>query len=301
MKYLSLLCLVALVGCSSTKKGDNARVATEPSDVSPSSFNKEKALSTKEVKDFYSEEPKSLSPALLDETLDRTSKDELKVLKNSKDPLIEIAISCKQKDFKHAFVVIDKSFNRYQKIPAYWNLVANCHLMNHSNRKALLFYNKALEVSPHYVPALNNIGVLYSRQGEDQKALVAFEKANKQSRFSKTPRYNLAKTYLRYGLAELALPLFQGLLNESSNDVDLLNAVANSYFMTGDYQKARSYFSRIPNEQLGNAEIGINYAVTMKKLGQDDAAQKIYSNIDKPKSRSMKSYYSTVGNQLGVR
>jgi tetratricopeptide (TPR) repeat protein len=301
MKYLSLLFLVALVGCSSTKKGDNARVATEPSDISPSSFNKEKALSTKEVKDFYSKEPKSLSPALLDETLDRASKDELKVLKNSKDPLIEIAISCKQKDFKHAFVVIDKSFNRYQKIPAYWNLVANCHLINHSNRKALLFYNKALEVSPHYVPALNNIGVLYSRQDEDQKALVAFEKANKQSRFSKTPRYNLAKTYLRYGLAELALPLFQGLLNESSNDVDLLNAVANSYFMTGDYQKARSYFSRIPNEQLGNAEIGINYAVTMKKLGQDDAAQKIYSNIDKPKSRSMKSYYSTVGNQLGVR
>lgn len=301
MKYISLLCLLTVFGCSSLKSSKKAKVAVLPRDLSPSSFNKEKALSAKDVNDFYSEAPKSLSPALLDETLDRTSKNELKGLQKSKDPLIEIAINCKQKDFKNAFVVIDNSFNRYQKIPAYWNLVANCHLMNHSNRKALLFYNKALEVSPHYVPALNNIGVLYSRQGEDQKALVAFEKANKLSRFSKTPRYNLAKIYLRYGLSEMALPLFQGLLHESSSDVDLLNGVANSYFMGGDYQKARSYFAKIPSEQIRSPEIGINYAFTMKKIGQDEAAQKIYSNIEKPKSRAMKSYYSKVGNLLGVR
>jgi len=301
MRSLSIFCLLVLVSCSTSKSGKNSEVANAPENVSKASFNKEKALSSNQVNDYYSEETKSLNPALLDETLDRASNSELGEIKNSKDPLIEIVISCKQKDYKHAFAVADKSFNKYQKIPAYWNLVANCHLLNHANRKALLFYNKALEVSPHYVPALNNIGVLYSRQGEDQKALVAFEKANKQSRFSKTPRYNLAKTYLRYGLAELALPLFQGLLNSSSNDIDLLNAVANSYFMTGDYQKAQAYFSRIPSSQMSKAEFGLNYASTLKKLGQLNDAQKIYSNIDKPNSRSMKRYYSTIGNELGAQ
>ena len=170
-----------------------------------------------------------------------------------------------------------------------------------SQRKALLFYNKALEVSPGYVPALNNIGVLYSRQGEDQKALVAFEKANGQSRFAKTPRYNLARIYLTYGLANLALPIFQGLLNEAASDVDLLNAVANCYFLTGDYQKALSYYSRIPETEFERPEIGLNYTMTLQKLGKGQDAQKIYSDIDKPKAQSLKEYYSVVGNQIGVK
>lgn len=306
MKLASLLLLLALVSCSSApktgSKGTDIEPGPEPENVSKQSFKKDRVLAASEVSDYYVEQPaKASSPALQDETLDRYSVDEIEKMADSKDPLFEIALRCSKKDFNNAFATAASAFTRYQKIPAYWNLVANCHLNQGASRKALLFYNKALEVSPGYVPALNNIGVLYSRQGEDQKALVAFEKANKQSRFAKTPRYNLARLYLAYGLSQQALPLFQGLLNESSQDIDLINAVATCHFMNNDYDKAQSQFSRLPASVLSRAEIGLNYAATLKKLGKDQEAQKVYSDISQPKSQNLKDYYSSVGSQLGVQ
>lgn len=304
MRIASLLTLLSLVACSSgpKSKGTDIEPGPAPDNVSKESFKKDRVLAASEVSDYYVEQPKKASsPALQDETLDRYTVDEIEMLADSKDPLVEIALRCSKKDYNNAFAAAASAFNRYQKISAYWNLIANCHLNQGSPRKALLFYNKALEVSPGYVPALNNIGVLYSRQGDDQKALVAFEKANKQSRFAKTPRYNLARLYLAYGLSSQALPLFQGLLNESNQDIDLINAVATCHFMNADYDKAQSQFSRLPASALSRAEIGLNYAATLKKLGKDQEAQKVYSDIDKPKSQNLKDYYSSVGSQLGVQ
>jgi tetratricopeptide (TPR) repeat protein len=300
MKLSFVFSLFFLVACSSGQVKES-RSKSASADISKGAFKKEKVLVIGEVQDYISESPKSLTPALQDETLDRYSIEELEKLSDSDDPLIAISLRCSKKDYDQAFAAAAKLFNKFQKIPAYWNLIANCHLSQGSHRKALLFYNKAIEVSPGYVPALNNIGVLYSRQGEDQKALIAFEKANKQSRFAKTPRYNLAKIYLRYGLAELALPLFQGLLNESSGDIDLLNAVGNCYFIMSDYQKAFSLFSRIPVQILEKAEYGLNAALTLKKLGKNEEASKLFSQIDEPKTSEMKDYYSSVRNHLGAQ
>lgn len=300
MKFLFIILLILTAACSSNKSAHKMN-AGAPKDLTKDSFKKEKALTQSEVKDYIAEQPKSVSPALQDETLDRYSVDELDALSSSSDPLIGISIRCSKKDFDQAFALAGKNFNRYQKIPAYWNLVANCHLNQGSPRKALLFYNKAIEVSPGYVPALNNIGVLYSRQGEDQKALIAFERANKQSRFAKTPRYNLAKLYLRYGLAEFALPLFQGLLNESTGDLDLINAVANCYFLMSDYQKALGFYGKLPQGILGQSEYGLNYAMTLKKTGKGQEAQKVFNAITEPKSKELKDYYAVVAKQLGAQ
>lgn len=295
MKFLLLSSVLLLSACSSRDKG----TAVDPAKVSNESFKKQKALSSKEVTDFYSGNSAALSPALQDETLDRHTVEEREPFGGDKDPLAEIAILCSTKKFKEAFELAGREFTRYQKIGMYWNQVANCHLNQGSPRKALLFYNKALEVSPNYVPALNNIGVMYSRQGQDQKALVAFERAYKQSRYSKTPRYNLAKLYLMYGLSEEAMPILTGLLTQSPQDVDLLNAVASSHFLMSDYQRALSYYQQIPQNLWNRAEIGLNIAITLKKTGRAEDAMKVLGGVDKPSSSALKNYYSVVQNQLG--
>jgi tetratricopeptide (TPR) repeat protein len=293
MKFL--LILAFLVSCSSKNKAIKT-----PETVSNEAFKKEKPLTNAQVSDYYKESAKSINPALQDETLDRLSQSELANYSSSSDPLLDISLKCLRGDFKSAFSTAALYFNRYQKVAAYWNQVANCHLNAGAHRKALLFYNKALEVKPNYVPALNNIGVMYSRQGMDQKALIAFEKANKESRFSKTPRFNLARLYLVYGLVDLALPLFQGLLSESSGDVDLLNAVATAYVLKGEFEKAKSYYQNVPNTEWGRAEIGLNLALTLKKLGQEEEAQKVLKKIAAPQSIGLKRYYVFVKSQLGV-
>lgn len=294
MKFLYLLSLMIFMSCSTTKE----KVAAPPQ-VDSKSFKKEKMLSNNEVADYYSGNSKALNPALQDETLDRYTATEVVKLTESTDPLVEIAARCSRGEFEKGFAVASRVFNRYQKVATYWNVLANCHLNQGSFRKALLFYNKALEVVPNYVPALNNIGVLYSRQGQDQKALVAFEKANKQSRFSKTPRYNLAKLYLTYGIAELALPIFQSLLQNSPSDADLLNAVGSCYYLMSDYQQAYRYYSQIPTSEVQKSEVGLNLAITLKKLGRAADAKKVFKAISEPKTKELKQYYSVVEAQLG--
>lgn len=294
MKYL--IPLLVLAACSSKQK-----VAEKtPETITNDDFKKERALNKNEIRDFYEMGGKTLSPALQDETLDNYSKDELSKI-SSEDPLVDISLRCNKKDYAGAYQVADRNFNKYQKIPGYWNLIANCHLNQGSERKALLFYNKALELDKNFIPALNNIGVMYSRQGQDQKALVAFERASALGKFSKTPRYNLAKLYLTYGLVESALPVFSGLLNESPTDVDILNAVASSYFLMSDYGRALQYYKSIPEAQWRNPEIGLNLALTLKKTGSSKEAENVFSKVDGPRSPKMKKYYAVIESQLGVK
>jgi tetratricopeptide (TPR) repeat protein len=134
---------------------------------------------------------------------------------------------------------------------------------------------------------------------QDQKALVAFERANNASKFAKTPRYNLAKMYLIYGLAEPALPILKGLLESSPQDIDLLNSVANAYFLMSDYNQANSHFQKIPGNFWSRPEIGLNLAVTLKKLGKTEEAMKVLDNVQKPKNAALSRYYSSVENYLG--
>ncbi len=294
MKY-TILSLIFLAACSSAPEKTKK---TAPI-VKNEAFKKVKPLSAAEVSEFYQGNAPSMNPALQDETLDRYSAEELAKLNVSADPLMQMSVMCSKRDFAGAFQIAAQNFNLYQKVAPYWNQVANCHLNQGSYRKALLFYNKAIEVKPNFVPALNNIGVMYARQDQDQKALVAFERANRQSKFSKTPRYNMAKLYLTYGLAESALPVFQSLLSESPQDIDLLNAVGSSYFLLSDYNQALSHFKQIPQAEWQRAEIGLNLAYTLNKLGKTKEASEVFAQVKEPKQANLKRYYSTIESQLG--
>ncbi len=299
MRCIYLFILVLAVGCSSSDKKTND-LASVPQPTPGQSFKKEPALKLSEVKDFYVQGIATNSPALMDETIDRYSAEELAQLSGDSDPLLGISIYCSKGDFDRAFSLAAKNYDRYYKVPQYWNQIANCHLGQGSERKALLFYNKALETSPEYIPALNNIGVLYSRSNQDQKALVAFERAYKQSKFAKTPRYNLAKLYLSYGLAELALPLFTGLSEGFPNDIDLLNGVASSHYLMSNYQKAWSYYQKIPQDHWKSPEIGLSLAVTLARLNKKPYALKVFENVSSPKSEALRDYYNSVQKNLGA-
>jgi tetratricopeptide (TPR) repeat protein len=296
MNCITYLLLFFLVACSSqTKKDPTSNVEA----ITNENFKKEKPLSSSQVSDFYSLPSVPTSGALQEETLDRLSGPDLQKLPATQDPLIGISTYCGQGRFQEGFSLASKNLDKYQKIPAFWNLVANCHLNQGNHRKALLFYNKAFELDQNYVPALNNIGVLYQRQGQDQKALVAFERAHRSSKFSKTPRYNLAKLYLKYGLVEQALPILNGLLESVPEDLELRDAVGSAYFMAGDYRLAVSHFQRLPPSVISRPEVGLNFTMSLLKLGQIDAAKKVMAMISKPKGQEMKSYYAQVASQLG--
>lgn len=291
------LALVSLfmISCSTTKKSSEVDVDK----VSNEAFKKEKPLLFGASNDYYAGSMAVENPALQDETIDRLSSDELSKIDPKGDELLGLAITCAQGDEKNAAKLIDDLYQKYQNFPSYWTQVANCYLKQNQNRKALLFYNKALELSSSYAPALNNIGILYYREGQTQKALVAFEKANAKARFAKTPRLNLAKLYLSYGLADHARPIISGLANQTPNDSDLIVTLANVSFVKGDYQEALKQFFRLDQKLWSQADIGLNVSYALYKIGKQKDASNVLSRISKPKNSLLKNYYEEVKNIVG--
>lgn len=298
MKYfLPLTMLVFLGACSSSKTTSDIDKADK---VSNASFKKEKPLAFGANSDYYSrQEIQAENPGLMDETIDRLNLDELEKLDTKGDEILDLAITCAKGKVKDSSKQIDALYQKYQNYPSYWTQVANCYLKQDQSRKAVLYYNKALELSASYAPALNNIGVLYFNQGQVQKALVAFERANQSSRFAKTPRLNLAKIYLSYGLAEQAKPILNGLLTQSPNDTDLIIALGNVYFIEGQYQESLKYFFRTDQKAWVDPTIGLNISYALFKLNKKKDATDLFKKIDKPKHVSLIKKYEEVRSLIG--
>lgn len=296
--FFLAISLLFVVSCSSTKK---EKKVAELDLIKNEDFQKIKPVEKSQVRDYFVNTNKELeNPILKDETIERLTSDEVKELREDKDPLTTMAVLCHQGKFKDAYTLAEANYDRLQKIPSYWNQLGICFLDQKEYRKSLLYFNKALEAQKDYVPTLNNFGVMYSRMGQQQKAIVAFERAANVGKFSKTPRYNLAKLYLEYGLASKALPILQSLSSQGKSDVGITNALATAHLMLGDHVSALKYFTQLKPKTWENPEVGINVAFAYYLAGKKSEAKKVFEDISKPKQQNLKSYYSLVAQKIGV-
>lgn len=297
-----LLTTFVFVSCSTTHKKDVDPMKTELDSISNKDFKKESPIEKNQIKDYFIYNQQVLeNPILKDETLGRLTSDEVKEFEKSKDPLVSMAYLCTRRQFKEAYTVAAKHYDRFQKVPAYWNQLGICYLEQKEERKALLYFNKALEAEKDYVPTLNNFGVMYTRQGQNQKAIVAFEKASQIGKFSKTPRYNLARLYLEYGLSEKALPILQSLSNQSQADIGVTNSIATAYLMQGDHQTALRFYKQLSPKIWKRAEVGVNIAFAYHLAGSNKDAVKVFKDITKPKHKEIKDYYYLMAQKIGVK
>lgn len=295
--FITLLLLLGLVSCASTGSKDGQ---VDIDSLTNEDFKKEAPIPYTKEQDYYKDVKDDYSLALNDETLqlldDLDNSEEM-----NKDVLSQISRLCYQKDFNEAFAVADKIYEKYRNNPIYWNQMGTCFYLKKEDRKALLYYNKALEFNSSYVPSLNNIGVMYVRQGEDQKALVAFERAKKGGNFSKTPRFNVGQLYLKYGLSKQALSVFSSLYQMNKNDVDVINGLASAQLMNGDYSSSVKTFKTISSNYQERHYIGINYALALFLDGKKDEAKDVLDDVDNDKLGAWKDYYTKVSSYIGVK
>ncbi len=276
MKYLIMA--LFLISCASSEKKPTQEMSPQ-SNLKNTDFKKQKAITFSPSQDFYPTAPNGKN-ILLSETADKANSGELKTIGAGSDQLASMMALCYKKDFDAAFNISDKLFQTHLNVPTYWNQVATCHLLKGNERKALLFYNKALEVKANYVPALNNIAVIYNKNGQDQKAQVALQRALSKGMFAKTPRYNLAFLMLEYGLASKALPLFKTLSEDTPADVELRVGLANSFALLERWSEAWDQFGLIPDNRRKLPDVGLNMALAAHKLGKRDLAKSILSATD---------------------
>lgn len=273
MKYAIMLSIL-LAGCAggpSAKKTIEADPAAGVV-ISNQDFAKKKPIVYAPGQDYYEAKGKG-DNVLLSESANNASASDMKEILAGKDPLAVMIASCYERDYQRAFSIAEAIFNTHLKLPTYWNQIATCYLLQGNERKALLFYNKAIEVSSDYVPALNNIGVIYGKNKQDQKAQVALQRALKNGQFTRTPRYNQAHLLLNYGLADKALPIFQGLSNDAPNDIEVRIGLANSLAVLARWEEAWEQFSLVPDKHRRRVDVGLNMSLTAFRLGKKALAK----------------------------
>ena len=130
--------------------------------------------------------------------------------------------------------------------------VGNIHLVKGEERFARIFFQHALQVSPKYVPALNNLAYLEGRNGNMQGALAGFKQSLQHKEFEVTPKHNIAKIYMASGLWRHANLAFRQLEVRAPKDDDVLRGLGLSYLATGKLDKAKEYLNgRIGSDMNG--------------------------------------------------
>ena len=85
--------------------------------------------------------------------------------------------------------------NEEKAVPHYKMGVAYYFLKDYKN--AIVSYKKAIKVDPKMVKALNNLALIYDKQGEDTEAAIMYKRALDLDSNYKIARYNLAALYIR--------------------------------------------------------------------------------------------------------
>lgn len=286
--------LLLVVGCASS--GSNK--TSMPNDIKESDFKGPSKVKYSTLSDRYNGIKSSV---VSDETLAGLEKGDYSDNLIAKDALGKIAEECYRKDFDDAFKMIKENYSKYKLNPIYWNQVANCYHLKGERRKALLYYNKALEFKSSYAPVYNNIGILYYHEGRDQKALVGFEKSSNSDKYAKTPKLNLAELYLKYNLVDNAMPILRSLIRLNSNDNQVKALMGHAELMKKNYRASSDWFSKTDKDTLNQPQHAINYAIALFKLGKkDDAIDRIKDIDTKNLSADFKNHVSSVAENMGA-
>jgi tetratricopeptide (TPR) repeat protein len=288
-----ILSILFLVSCSSTK---TSKDIIELDDLDEDDFKVTKQVRYKQSDDQFAGIKSDDRPALNTESLARMEDPSDLEIKGVID---EITISCYEKEFEKAFSLIREKSSSYKRNPIFWNQVGTCFMLKGERRKALLFYNKALEFKASYAPAYNNLGYMYKLEGEDQKALVAFTRSKKSNRYARTPLFNLGNLYLEYGLYNQAIGTFGGLYNLNKKDVDIINGLAVANLMKGDLKRSMFFYEQLDKDYLEKPNFGVNYAYLLYKQNKRRLARDILSDLDVENLGPWKEYYSKLSNLIG--
>lgn len=297
IKIIFLSFLIVLSSCSTAPKGSERDQDDEFSSLKDEDFNSVEEVRYQIDQDFYSKDVKD--SILARESLNTLLDDEIEDFKDSKDPLSQVAALCYLKKFDEGFSILSKTYRQYKNHPGYWNLVGNCYYIKGEHRKAILYYHKSRSKDKRYIPAVNNLGVIYMKEAKFQEALEAFKMAAKINPDLFTPQFNLMNLYLRFGLITKAKGLLRKLNVFAENDVELINAQATILLIEGKPKESTELFSSIHKKYLWRADISLNYATALHLMGQTKPALEIFKKIDRSRLGQLDLYYRKVLEKLG--
>jgi tetratricopeptide (TPR) repeat protein len=128
-------------------------------------------------------------------------------------------------------------------------------------------------VSPASPNAHNNLGDVYSRQGELEKAAEEFRQAIKIDPGYAEAHHNLAVTYRLMGRAQDAIKGYLTAITLNPRLWQSYENLAGIYFDLGNFRMAKALLLKATEINPGDANLHVNLAVACYKLGETEKAK----------------------------
>ena len=155
----------------------------------------------------------------------------------------------------------------------------NLAIKNHQESKtdnAEKLYNQVLKINPNYLPALNNLGVLYKKLGKHNKAKSCYEKAITLNPNNIDILYNLGNIFQKLEEYQKAKDYYEKVIKINPNYTDAYNNLGVVFQKLGKYQKAKNCYEKVITIIPNYAEAHNNLGIMFQKLEEYQKAINCY-------------------------
>ncbi|MBD0258334.1 MAG: tetratricopeptide repeat protein [Cytophagales bacterium] len=184
-----------------------------------------------------------------------------------------------EKDINKQDQIYQEGISKFPDSKELLHNYASLSFMRKEYDKAEHYYQKALEIDPNYIYALNGYGALCYENGKDyDKAEQYYKKAFEINPNYATALYNYAELLkdIRkdYDKAEL---YYKRVLEIDPNDADAMNDYANLLKdIRKDYDKAEHYYQQAIESDQGHIRALQDYATFLETIRKDLEKAKRY-------------------------
>jgi len=169
-------------------------------------------------------------------------------------------ISLKEKNFKEAAELINKSINLNKNNYSALNNLGTCHSNLGNNDEALRNYNTAIGLKPNYAGAYNNRGVALMSLGRVDEAIESYNKAIKL-------KSDYVDAYLNKGLALQSIFDFKESIKNYDRAIKLKPDYAKAYNYRGIALKSLGRVDEAIESYNKAIELNPNYVDPINNLG----------------------------------
>jgi tetratricopeptide (TPR) repeat protein len=264
----ALILLLILISCA-----QNSRKYADIDEVPESS-------NIDELDNSFKKRPEEIKYiASLDFVADFENSLDREVLASDSHPngfINDILYLCKNDEIEKGLQKADTQYYQFKGHPDYWNAVGICYYGQNQYRKALLYFQKSIDIDPNYAPAINSFGMVYFAQNKINKAYEAFFAASKKSPGSLVPRLNLAQILMvfgHYNKAEILLANLPEILQVQS-----LRLIINFY--SKDKNNSIKAIEKLWSSNSSDPVMGLNYSIILANRGDRSLARKVLKSLN---------------------
>lgn len=138
------------------------------------------------------------------------------------------------------------------------------------------YFRRALEISPLYADAADNLGLCYLENGDLLRAQRAFEAAAKGDPKNDVALYNLGYISVQRSRLTDAEAFFKRALDANAENTDALIGLANIYSIRGNAEASRELYERALRIQPRAAEAHYGLAMLLTEMGRHKEAERHY-------------------------